>query len=158
VVIITRKTLLELARLQQQVGANAAAQLAHERHMLAHVARQPAEFGVFLDEALHVGYRFDVGVVLRLSLVLFHVLLDVAAEIAKVEKHVLLEEGILVLCEHDFLEINLKTSVKIRIKEENTKLLPSLHKFIKRKFYTFGSILEIDTNPGKKKEKNESFR
>ena len=73
--------------------------------MLADVARELPELGVFLDEALHVGYRFDVGVVLGLGLVLLHVFLDVASQVAKVHVHVLLEEWVLVLGEHNLLEL-----------------------------------------------------
>lgn len=105
VVVVAGDALLQLADLEKVLGTHTPAEFRDEGDVLAHVARQLAEFGVLLDEALHVGYGFDVGVVLGLGLVLLDVLLDVAAQVAKVHVHVLLEEGVLVLREHNLLEL-----------------------------------------------------
>lgn len=72
--------------------------------MLAHIPRQLPELGVFFDEALHVGDRFDVCVVLGFGLVLLHVFLDVAAQITKIEIHVFLEKWVLVLRENNLFQ------------------------------------------------------
>lgn len=104
-VVVAGYALLELADLEEVLGADPPAELRDEGDVLAHVARELPELGVLLDEALHVGYRLDVGVVLGARLVLLDVVLDVAAQVAKVEVHVLLEEGVLVLRQHDLAEL-----------------------------------------------------
>lgn len=102
-VVVAGDALFQLTDLEKVLGTHPPAELRDEGDVLAHVARELSELGVLLDEALHVGDRFDVGVVLGLGLVLLDVLLDIAAQVAKVHVHVLLEEGVLVLREHNLL-------------------------------------------------------
>lgn len=104
-VVVAGDALFQLTDLEKVLGTHPPAELGDEGDVLAHVARELSELGVLLDEALHVGDRFDVGVVLGLGLVLLDVLLDIAAQVAKVHVHVLLEEGVLVLREHNLLKL-----------------------------------------------------
>jgi hypothetical protein len=95
-VVVASQTLFYLTNFKQALCTNPPAQLRDKSDMFADVAGQFAELWVLFNETLHVRYRFDICIVLRLGLVLFHVVLDVPAQVTKVEVHVLFEERILV--------------------------------------------------------------
>jgi hypothetical protein len=65
--------------------------------VLADVSREFAEFRVLLNEPLHVIDGLYIGAVLGFGLVMLYILLDVAAEVSEIQKHIFLEEGVLIL-------------------------------------------------------------
>jgi hypothetical protein len=96
-IIITSDALLQLAHLQQVLSTDTPTELRDQGDMLADVARQLTELRILLHETLHVGDGLDVVGALGARLVLLDVILDVAAQVAKVEVHIFLEKGVLVL-------------------------------------------------------------
>ena len=97
VVVVADEGLLELGDVEEVVGCDAARELADQADVFGHVAGELSELRVVLNEALHVADRLDLRVRLGAGLVLLDVFFDVAAQVAEVLVHVLLEEGILVL-------------------------------------------------------------
>ena len=102
--IIASKTLLQLAHIQQSVRSDTPAQLSNQSHVFTDVTRQFPEFGKIFYESLHIRNRLNRSITFRLRLVLFDILFDVSTKVAKVEVHVFLEEGVLILRQYDFSE------------------------------------------------------
>lgn len=90
VVVFVGELLLELGHGKELPRVDQARQLADQRHVLGHVAGNLAKLGELVDEALDVVDRLDRLVRLGLLLVRVDQLLDVDAEVAKVDERVLL--------------------------------------------------------------------
>lgn len=99
--LLTRQTLLHLTNRQQVISLHQPTQLAHQRHMFRYVPSQPPELGILLHEPLHVRHCLDPARTRRATgdgrvfgLIVGHVGRDGCAEITKVGKEVLGEEGV----------------------------------------------------------------
>ena len=71
--------------------------------MFSYIARELAELGKILYEALHIRDRVELLRSLLLGCELLNVVLCILAEISEVEIHVLFEKGVLILADEDFL-------------------------------------------------------
>ena len=102
-VVVASKTLLKFGNVKQVVGTDSARQFAYESDVLGDIPGQATEFGKFFNKSLHV---FNAVQLLSLSLFrceLLDVVFRILTEVTKVEVHVLSEERILVLADHDVL-------------------------------------------------------
>lgn len=97
------QALLDFGALEHLLLRDSPAQLSHQGNMLGHIPAKLPELWVLLDKSFHVGNGLDGHVGLGLGLIFIYIQLDVGAQVAQVQVHGFLEEGVLVCGKYDFL-------------------------------------------------------
>mmetsp|Transcript_4852 Transcript_4852/g.14819 ORF Transcript_4852/g.14819 Transcript_4852/m.14819 type:complete len:312 (+) Transcript_4852:518-1453(+) len=100
VVVVTGELLFDRAHVQQVATIHLLEQLLQHRDVVAHLGLHLAKLGIAFDELLHVLQRGEVSVAGVCALHAAHRLLDVHADLAPVQVHVALEEGIVCRIQH----------------------------------------------------------